>query len=73
MNRRLAYVGVSRGRYDAHIYTDNKRKLAHVLDRDVSHRSALEKAPEPSSTRQSVERETTRSGSIGQSMAVGPS
>jgi hypothetical protein len=37
VNRRLAYVAVSRGRYDAQIYTDDKRKLPHVLDRDVSH------------------------------------
>ena len=72
-NRRLAYVAVSRGRCDAQIYTDDKGKLTRVLDRDVSHRSALEKAPESASSRQSVERETTRSGPTGQTMAVGPS
>jgi ATP-dependent exoDNAse (exonuclease V) alpha subunit len=42
VNRRLAYVALSRGRYDAHIYTDNKAHLADVLSRDVSHRSAIE-------------------------------
>jgi conjugative relaxase-like TrwC/TraI family protein len=49
VNRRLAYVAVSRGRYDAQIYTNDKTFLAEGLGRDVSHRSALESthAPEP--------------------------
>lgn len=47
VNQRLAYVAVSRGRYDAQIYADDKRRLARVLGRDVSRRSALEKASEP--------------------------
>ena len=49
VNRRLAYVAVSRGRYDAQIYTNDKTSLAEGLGRDVSHRSALEstRAPEP--------------------------
>jgi ATP-dependent exoDNAse (exonuclease V) alpha subunit len=49
INRRLAYVAVSRGRYDAQIYTNNKASLAEGLRRDVSHRSALEskRAEEP--------------------------
>ena len=37
-----AYVAVSRGRYDAQIYTDNKARLAEALNRDVAHRSAIE-------------------------------
>jgi len=50
VNRRLAYVALSRGRYDAQIYTNDKTSLAEGLGRDVSHRSALEstRAPEPS-------------------------
>jgi ATP-dependent exoDNAse (exonuclease V) alpha subunit len=40
VNRRLAYVAVSRGRYDAQLCTDDKEKLRRVLDRDVSHSSA---------------------------------
>jgi conjugative relaxase-like TrwC/TraI family protein len=35
VNRRLAYVAVSRGRYDAQIYTNDKAQLAEGLDRDV--------------------------------------
>ena len=42
VNRRLAYVAVSRGRYDAQIYTNDKGQLGEALSRDVSHRSALE-------------------------------
>ncbi len=41
VNRRLAYVAVSRARDDVHIYTDDKHQLGHVLSRDVSHTSAL--------------------------------
>jgi len=49
VNRRLAYVAVSRGRYDAQIYTNDKTALAEGLGRDVSRRSALEstRAAEP--------------------------
>src|SRR5207249_10533032 len=43
VNQRLAYVAVSRGQYDAQMYTEDKRKLPRALDRDVSHRSALER------------------------------
>jgi conjugative relaxase-like TrwC/TraI family protein len=42
VNRRLAYVAVSRGRYDAQVYTDDKGHLTEQLSRDVSHRSAME-------------------------------
>jgi hypothetical protein len=42
VNRRLAYVAVSRGRYDAQIYTNDKTALAEKLGRDVSRRSAIE-------------------------------
>jgi ATP-dependent exoDNAse (exonuclease V) alpha subunit len=42
VNRRLAYVAISRGRYDAQIYTNDKTVLAERLGHNVSHRSALE-------------------------------
>ncbi len=42
VNRRLAYVAVSRARHDAQVYTNDKAVLAEGLNRDVSHRSALE-------------------------------
>jgi hypothetical protein len=69
VNKRLAYVSVSRGQYDARIYTDDKVQLARALDRDVSHRSALEGTPRQTS-RQTADREISRNGSIGHAMAV---
>jgi conjugative relaxase-like TrwC/TraI family protein len=42
VNARMAYVSVSRARYDAEIYTNDKTELAHDLSRDVSQRSAIE-------------------------------
>ena len=42
VNRRLAYVAVSRGRYDAQLYTNDKTHLSETLSRDVSHQSATE-------------------------------
>jgi ATP-dependent exoDNAse (exonuclease V) alpha subunit len=42
VNSRLAYVSVSRGRYDAQIYTNDAQKLGDELSRDVSKHSAME-------------------------------
>ena len=42
VNRRLAYVALSRGRYDAQIYTNDRGQLGEALSRDVAHRSALQ-------------------------------
>jgi conjugative relaxase-like TrwC/TraI family protein len=41
VNSRMAYVAVSRGRYDAQIYTNDKSELAQHLSRDVSHSTAI--------------------------------
>jgi conjugative relaxase-like TrwC/TraI family protein len=56
VNRRLAYVAVSRGRFDAQVYTDNKDHLAEQLSRDVSHRSAMEPDHAQQPPRQQTER-----------------
>jgi ATP-dependent exoDNAse (exonuclease V) alpha subunit len=42
INSRLAYVSVSRGRYDAQIYTNDAGRLGEQLSHDVSKQSALE-------------------------------
>jgi hypothetical protein len=42
INRRLAYVAVSRARHDVRLYTNDKTRLTEQLSRDVSHRSAME-------------------------------
>jgi conjugative relaxase-like TrwC/TraI family protein len=46
VNRRLAYVAVSRGRYDAQIYTNDKTHLTEQLSREVSQRTATEPSQE---------------------------
>ena len=61
VNRRLAYVAVSRGRYDAQVYTSDKGQLAEQLARDVSHRSAMEASSESVSSAQKIEPSSTRS------------
>ena len=40
VNQRLAYVALSRGRHDAHIYTDDRKQLAGALSRAVSKSTA---------------------------------
>jgi conjugative relaxase-like TrwC/TraI family protein len=40
VNNRFAYVSVSRGQYDAQIYTNDKSELGHDLSRDMSQRTA---------------------------------
>ena len=42
VNRRMAYVAISRGRFDAQIYTNDQSQLGDALSRDASHRSAIE-------------------------------
>ena len=42
VNSRLAYVAVSRARYDAQIYTNDAGNLGHALSREVSHAAAFE-------------------------------
>src|SRR6202034_1766019 len=42
INKRFAYVAVSRGSHDAHIYTDNATSLVGKLSHDVVKSSALQ-------------------------------
>jgi UvrD-like helicase C-terminal domain len=42
INKRFAYVAVSRGSHDAHIYTDNASSLVSKLSHDVVKSSALQ-------------------------------
>ena len=42
LNSRMAYVAVSRGRYDAQIYTDSTAMLGQEISRDVSHLPAIQ-------------------------------
>jgi conjugative relaxase-like TrwC/TraI family protein len=42
LNNRMAYVSVSRGQWDAQIFTNDRSALANALGHDVSHQSALQ-------------------------------
>jgi ATP-dependent exoDNAse (exonuclease V) alpha subunit len=64
VNRRLAYVAISRGRHDAQIYTNDRTQLGAALSREISHRSALEVSPKPHAVKQGVERSVAQSHSI---------
>jgi ATP-dependent exoDNAse (exonuclease V) alpha subunit len=61
VNRRLAYVAVSRGRYDAKLYTNDKTHLTEQLSRDVSHRSAIEPSRETASSAHEIKPSSARS------------
>jgi hypothetical protein len=40
LNNRMAYVSISRGQWDAQIFTNDRSALANALGHDVSHQSA---------------------------------
>jgi ATP-dependent exoDNAse (exonuclease V) alpha subunit len=42
VNRRFAYVALSRSRFDVQVYTNDKAELTQALGREHGHRSALE-------------------------------
>jgi ATP-dependent exoDNAse (exonuclease V) alpha subunit len=73
VNRRLAYVAVSRGRYDAQLYTNDKAYLTEQLSRDVSHRSAIEPSRESAPSTQKIEPPSARSQMQEHTQAVGHS
>jgi conjugative relaxase-like TrwC/TraI family protein len=67
VNSRLAYVSVSRGRYDAQIYTNDAGKLGEELNRDVSKQSALETGHETGDRDQGHAIETAEHESVSES------
>jgi hypothetical protein len=66
LNRRMAYVSVSRGRYDAQIYTNNAATLRQELSRDVSHSPAIQQEP----MAQKIEQQPTHTNGIGQGFGL---
>jgi ATP-dependent exoDNAse (exonuclease V) alpha subunit len=67
LNSRIAYVSVSRGRYDAQIYTNNAQTLGQELSRDVSHSPAIQQEP----VAQKIEPQTTDTNQISQGFGLG--
>ncbi|MGA7576039.1 MAG: ATP-binding domain-containing protein [Terriglobales bacterium] len=67
LNSRMAYVAVSRGRYDAQIYTNNAVTLGQELSRDVSHSPAIQQEP----AAHKLEPQTTHTKQISQGFGLG--
>jgi hypothetical protein len=71
INSRRAYVSLSRGRYDAQIYTNDAQKLGEELSRDVSKQSALETGHGTGGGRQDDARQTGEHRAVGASHGQG--
>lgn len=71
INRRLAYVAVSRARYDAQIYTNDKSQLTEQLSRDVSRQTAMDQTHTPQLAAQKIEPSSTLQQSAEQTMGQG--
>jgi DNA primase catalytic core len=67
INSRMAYVSVSRGRYDAQIYTNNAQTLGQELSRDVSHSPAIQQEL----VAHKIEPQTAHTNQIGQGFGLG--
>jgi ATP-dependent exoDNAse (exonuclease V) alpha subunit len=67
LNRRMAYVAVSRGRYDAQVYTNSAATLGQELSRDVSHSPAIQ----PESVAHKLEPQTAHTNQIAQGFGLG--
>jgi ATP-dependent exoDNAse (exonuclease V) alpha subunit len=67
LNSRMAYVAVSRGRYDAQIYTNNAATLGQELSRDVSHSPAIQQEP----AAHKLEPQTAHTNQISQGFGLG--
>jgi ATP-dependent exoDNAse (exonuclease V) alpha subunit len=67
LNSRMAYVSVSRGRYDAQIYTNNAQTLGQELSRDVSHSPAIQQEQGA----HKMEQQTTHTNQISRGFGLG--
>ena len=67
VNSRVAYVAVSRGAYDAQIFTNNASALGQELSRDVSHAPAIQQTP----VSQAIEQQPAHAYEISQGLGMG--
>ncbi len=67
LNSRMAYVSVSRGRYDAQVYTNNAHTLGQELSRDASHSPSIQQEPGA----HKMEPQTTHTNQISQGFSLG--
>jgi conjugative relaxase-like TrwC/TraI family protein len=71
LNSRMAYVSVSRGQWDAQIFTNNLEKLPQALGRDVSHQSAYRPEQAIAPLQQEAARPQQPDKDLGTGMGIG--
>ena len=73
LNSRMAYVSVSRGQWDAQIFTNDRKKLPQALGHDISHQSAHkpEQALGPLQQEAARSRQPEKDLGIGMGMGIG--
>lgn len=71
VNRRLAYVAVSRARHDVQIFTNDALRLHDALGRDFSKPTALSVAKQRGLSNTSAQRQVTRGQGSGKSGGLG--
>jgi conjugative relaxase-like TrwC/TraI family protein len=71
LNSRMAYVAVSRGAYDAQIFTNDGAKLGHALGRDVSHTPAIQQMPISHAIDQAAEQRAAHEHQISHGLGMG--
>ena len=69
LNNRMAYVAVSRGAFDAQLFTNDREKLSSALGHDVSHQSAHVQAIAPAQSIQ-PEKQRIHEQSIGHGLSL---
>jgi ATP-dependent exoDNAse (exonuclease V) alpha subunit len=67
LNSRMAYCAVSRGAFDAQIFTNNASARDHELSRDVSHSPAVQQE----SMAQKIEPQPARVNEVAQGFGIG--
>jgi ATP-dependent exoDNAse (exonuclease V) alpha subunit len=67
LNSRMAYRAVSRGAFDAQIFTNNAFALGHELSRDVSHSPAVQQEL----MAQKIEPQPARVNEVAQGFGIG--
>jgi len=71
LNSRMAYVAVSRGQWDAQIFTNNREKLPQALGHDVSHQSAHKPEQAIAPLQQEAARSQQPAQDLGMGMGIG--
>jgi ATP-dependent exoDNAse (exonuclease V) alpha subunit len=71
LNDRMAYVAVSRGQWDAQIFTNDREKLSQALSHDVSHQSAYKPEQAIASMQQKIASSPAHGPDLGIGLGLG--